>query len=117
MTNTEFLLALETLSLSNRGIGISKMMKSIAIETPLEAKVAVLLSRQMDGMLLSQTPPIVYQYSAFKSLQTGGSRELGRTYWTALEDGNGCERHSIRHNEYNHAVADVAEAFFEGEES
>jgi len=63
-------------------------MKSIAIETPLEAKVAVLLSRQMDGMLLSQTPPNICQYSVFNFLGTGKRREVGRTYWTALEDGN-----------------------------
>lgn len=60
MNSTEFLFVLDTLSVSNSRIGMRRMVKSMAIETPLEAKVAVLLSMHLETMLLSKTPPKSY---------------------------------------------------------
>ena len=69
ISSTESLFDRETLSLSSRGIGISKIVKSIAIETPLEAYVAVLLSIHLKLTLLSKTPPAPVSNTVRKNLQ------------------------------------------------
>jgi len=46
VTSTAFLFPLGTLSLRSCGIGMAKMVKSMTIEKPLDAYVAVFVSRQ-----------------------------------------------------------------------
>jgi hypothetical protein len=55
--NTEFLFPLGTFSFSNWGIGMRRITKSMAMEIPLDANVALLLSIQWNSTLLSKTAP------------------------------------------------------------
>lgn len=60
--NTEFRCLLGTLRANNCGIGISRIVKSMAIDVALDAYVRTLTSRQVDAMLLSNTPPGSHQH-------------------------------------------------------
>ena len=104
--NSEFLFSLGTLSFNNCGIDIIKIVKSTAIETPLEEKVAVLLSRQRDSMLSSKTLP----------KRNASSRRSAKafdifTYCSTLEDSDKHECQALDYSKGEHCIATSSKAW------